>query len=93
MSTATRVIEQIRVIVAGRSIAPDWMTEPVRVEVGSAAHEWLSSAAGWTSAHRGRLLPGLYGLQVDAPEGIDARCWRVLDRAGAVMVEGEITGP
>lgn len=62
---------------------------PARLEVGERSHWLLSNAAGWRSVHHGKLLPALYGLPIEPTSEMQYR-YRVLNGAGAVILEGEL---
>lgn len=89
MSTAAQVIEQVRVIV--KAPAESGAPVPTVLRVGERSHWALSDAAGWRSAHQGKLLTALFGVPIEATK-LD-HGWQLLDGAGAVIAEGEIDGP
>lgn len=88
MTTASKVIEQVRDLVSGNGPRPI----VAGLHVGERAHWLLSNAAGWRSVHHGKLLPALFGVPI-VPTSDMGTEWRVLNGAGDVIVEGEIDGP
>lgn len=88
MTTAAKALEEIRLrTVAGKSGGG---RRPAELRVGALAHELLSDAAGWRLAHAGANLTALFGVEVCPAPALDDRRWRLLDGAGAVIVEGVV---
>lgn len=90
MTTAAKMIEQVRTAVTGVSARdfPD-SAAPGTLRLGRQAHMYVSHAAGWRAAN-GRPLTALFGVPID-PDGEGCN-WSLLNRAGAVIAEGEVTG-
>jgi hypothetical protein len=61
------------------------------LHVGEIAYPVLAEASGWRAAH-GRAPKRFCGVPCLLSADL-GRGWRVLNRAGAIIAEGEITGP
>lgn len=91
MTTAAKVIEQVRTIAAGeRGMSLRDSSCMASLRVGERAHWAISDAAGWWGAvHHGRPLPALYGVPLVPVPDLGAG-WQLLNVAGAVIAEGDI---